>query len=272
MDRPPENADKKKEKPVHADHRARMQQRVRREGLCSLAAHEVLEYLLFFSIPRQDTNALAHRLIEHFGSYCSVLDASEEELLKVKGVGPASARLLASVRKFEQFYQLQLRRSHARPLRTEADRIEYVSPLFLAEREEKCYLITMNDQCYPLREVLVSQGIPNYTGINSRKLAREAVAGDSTCAFLAHNHPSGVALPSRNDLLATAQVERLLDALGVHLVDHILVAPDGAASMMRQFRAAQEESARRAQAAGKTPEEYLLASDPVIRLDENETT
>ena len=114
----------KKEKPLHADHRARMQQRVRRDGLASLAAHEVLEYLLFFSIPRQDTNPIAHRLIRHFGSYCNVLDATEEELLKVEGVGPASARLIASIRKFEQVYQLQQRRGRARPLRTEADRIE----------------------------------------------------------------------------------------------------------------------------------------------------
>ena len=166
----------KKEKPLHADHRARMQQRVRRDGLASLAAHEVLEYLLFFSIPRQDTNPIAHRLIRHFGSYCNVLDATEEELLKVEGVGPASARLIASIRKFEQVYQLQQRRGRARPLRTEADRIEYVSPLFLSEREEKCYLITMNDQCLPLREVLVSEGVPNHTGIDSRKLARAAVA------------------------------------------------------------------------------------------------
>ena len=258
----------KKEKPLHADHRARMQQRVRRDGLASLAAHEVLEYLLFFSIPRQDTNPIAHRLIRHFGSYCNVLDATEEELLKVEGVDPASARLIASIRKFEQVYQLQQRRGRARPLRTEADRIEYVSPLFLSEREEKCYLITMNDQCLPLREVLVSEGVPNHTGIDSRKLARAAVASGGTCAVLAHNHPSGVAAPSRSDLVATALVERLLDTLGVHLLDHIITAPDGAASMMRQYRAAQEQARREGAAlAQPAAQDPMLASDPVILLD-----
>ena len=80
-------AQAKKPKPLHEAHRARMQERVKRDGLESLAEHEALEYLLFFAIPRQNTNPLAHRLIQHFGSYCNVLDASEEELCKVEGVG-----------------------------------------------------------------------------------------------------------------------------------------------------------------------------------------
>ena len=254
--------DNKKGKPLHADHRARMQDRVRREGLPSLAAHEVLEYLLYFAIPRQDTNPVAHRLLNRFGSYCNVLDASEEELRKVEGIGPNSARLIASLRKFEQYYQLQKRKG-TRPLRTEADRIEYVGPLFLTEQEERCYLITMNDKCLPLRDVLVSEGVPNHVGIDSRKLAREAVASGCTCAYLAHNHPSGIAAPSRADLNATAQVERLLGTLGVHLLDHIIVAPDGAASLMRQYRAV---------AAAPPPADMALAlsSDPVIRLDDGD--
>ena len=139
-------AAEKKEKPMHADHRARMQQRVQREGLASLAPHEVLEYLLYFAIPRRDTNALAHRLINHFGSYCNVLDASEEELCKVEGIGPASARLIASLHGFEQVYQLQLRRSETRPLRTAEDRIAYARPLFYGARNECCYLIALNDK------------------------------------------------------------------------------------------------------------------------------
>ena len=77
--------EKKTTNSIHEEHRARMQERVARDGLTSLAAHEVLEYLLYFSIPRRDTNPLAHRLIQHFGGFCQVLDASEEELMQVQG-------------------------------------------------------------------------------------------------------------------------------------------------------------------------------------------
>lgn len=73
---------------IHEEHRARMQERVARDGLTSLAAHEVLEYLLYFSISRRDTNPLAHRLIQHFGGFCQVLDASEEELMQVRALAP----------------------------------------------------------------------------------------------------------------------------------------------------------------------------------------
>ena len=73
---------------LHAKHRARMQERVERDGLDSLAEHEALEYLLFLSIPRADTNALAHRLIQHFGDFCKVLEAEPEELMQVEGSRP----------------------------------------------------------------------------------------------------------------------------------------------------------------------------------------
>lgn len=228
-------AQEKKEKPVHADHRSRMQERVRREGLSSLAAHEVLEYLLFFSIPRKDTNALAHRLIQHFGSYCNVLDASEEELMKVEGIGPASARLIAGIRQFDQYYLLQQRRGRPHPLNTEAARIEYVRPLFYSEHNEICYLIAMNDQYMPLRDIRVSEGVPNHVSINTRKMAREAVSSGCTCAFLAHNHPTGLAVPSSADVYATRLAAGALQPLGIHLVDHIIVAPADAASMMKQY-------------------------------------
>lgn len=87
--------EKKTTNSIHEEHRARMQERVARDGLTSLAAHEVLEYLLYFSIPRRDTNPLAHRLIQHFGGFCQVLDASEEELMQVQGIGPRQRKTAA---------------------------------------------------------------------------------------------------------------------------------------------------------------------------------
>ena len=69
---------------LHENHRARMQARVERDGLESLAEHEALEYLLYLSIPRMDTNELAHRLIEHFGDFCKVMEAEPEELAQAQ--------------------------------------------------------------------------------------------------------------------------------------------------------------------------------------------
>ena len=94
---------------LHEEQRARMKARVERDGLERLAEHEALEYLLFMSIPRQDTNVLAHRLIEHFGDFCKVMEAEPEELEQVPGIGPKSAHLISTVMAFSRYYTLKKR-------------------------------------------------------------------------------------------------------------------------------------------------------------------
>ncbi|MGN0975054.1 MAG: JAB domain-containing protein, partial [Gemmiger sp.] len=189
----------KNEKPLHADHRARMQKRVEENGIESLAEHEALEYLLFFAIPRKDTNALAHRLIQKFGSYCNVLDASEEELKTVEGIGAGSARLLHSVMGFARYYSLA-KRGKRPALDTPVARKRYVEPLFFGLSNEALYLIPMDDKYQPLRQVRLAEGLPNKVTFDFSQAARAAVAAGATCAMLAHNHPRGLAIPSREDL------------------------------------------------------------------------
>ena len=92
-----------KERPIHENHRARMQERVAHNGMESLAEHEVLEYMLYLAIPRQDTNPLAHRLIDHFGSFCRVMEATPQELMQVKGVGQRSAQLIRLIKLLNDF-------------------------------------------------------------------------------------------------------------------------------------------------------------------------
>ena len=78
----------------HQGHRQRMRERVQNYGLDSLADHEVLEYILYTTNAQRDTNEIAYNLLERFGDFASVLEASEEELCTVEGIGPTSARLL----------------------------------------------------------------------------------------------------------------------------------------------------------------------------------
>lgn len=168
--------EKKTTNSIHEEHRARMQERVARDGLTSLAAHEVLEYLLYFSIPRRDTNPLAHRLIQHFGGFCQVLDASEEELMQVQGIGPASARLLHSFRDVARFYQIQKHKEHPVQLRNAEMCCEYIRPLFSDPKREEFYMIAMNDDYVPLKEIYIASGIPNRVQFDTHKLLRDAVA------------------------------------------------------------------------------------------------
>lgn len=219
-------------KPLHANHRARMQQRVRENGLESLQEHEALEYLLFYAIPRKDTNALAHRLIEHFGSFCRVLEAEEEALCQVEGIGPTSARYIHSVLEFSRYYALH-KRDPRKPIRTFEDEVEYLRPLFMGYQEEYFYLVALNDGGHPLQTVLLGKGIPNQVTFDYQQLARIAVSTRCTCVLLAHNHPSGLASPSLSDQDATARIAALLGPLGITVFDHVILTPTDAASLKK---------------------------------------
>lgn len=225
----------KTERPLHENHRARMQQRVERDGLESLAEHEALEYLLFFSIPRQDTNELAHRLIQRFGSFCNVLEAEEDELMKVQGVGPKSARLLANILKFSRYYGIKHRKA-----RQSLDDIEkakqYVKPLFYGLQNEVVYLIMLDDKYRPVKDLRIAEGIPNHVNIDTRKVLRESARTNSTCAIMAHNHPTGLAVPSSADRIATEVLMRSLAQIGVTLLDHYIVAGEDVCSLQERGR------------------------------------
>lgn len=221
----------KKEDSLHKEHRARVKQRVRDHGLAGMAEHEVLEFLLFFSIPRRDTNPLAHRLIEHFGGFCKVMEATEEELLQVEGVGPNSAQLITALREVCGYYSLQRSHQTGVPLKKPDACIEYVTPLFFGKRNEILYLIAMDDGCIPLRDVKVAEGLPNHVSYDSRKMVRDMVATGCTRCFIAHNHPNGLAWVSEADFMATCSMVQALGAVGIEVVDHIIVGTDGAYSL-----------------------------------------
>ena len=80
---------------VHDGHRERLRKRFLKEGLDNFQPHEILELILFYSIPRRNTSELAHNLINHFGSFSAVLDAPVEALTQVNGISTQSAVLIS---------------------------------------------------------------------------------------------------------------------------------------------------------------------------------
>ena len=162
------------EKTVHAGHRARMKERFMKEGLSGFSEHEVLELLLMFAIPQRDVNPLAHRLIDHFGSFCRVMEATPQELMQVKGVGPRSAQLISDIMEFGRYYAVKKRKKQA-TLDTTANAIEYIKPLFLGLQNEVLYIILMDDSCHPLYDLKAAEGVPNHVSIDTRKLLRDVL-------------------------------------------------------------------------------------------------
>lgn len=217
----------------HEHHRQRMRLRVQEQGLESLQEHEVLEYLLYFALPRVDTKEIAYELLHRFGgSICNVLEATEEELCSVKGVGAKSAELIHIILPLARYYA-QHKRNPRAPLDSFQAATAYLRPLFEGLQEECFYVIALDDGGCPLRDLLVAKGLPNHVQFDTGALLRQAINTRCTYALLAHNHTAGPAQPSPEDIRATAQIVGLFGPVGITVLDHIIITPSDACSLLR---------------------------------------
>ena len=210
------------EKGIHAGHRQRMHERVQKYGLESLAEHEALEYLLYFTNAQKNTNPIAHALLEKFGDFAGVLEASEEDLCTVDGIGPASARLLHLLPQVAACYH-RSRTKDRRRLKTVEQLGEYVMARYRGAQKEQVLLICMNRQRRITYTAWINRGGEDRVELPVREAIGQALRVRAESAVLCHNHPGGNALPSRQDLEATAELARGMATVGIELLDHIIV-------------------------------------------------
>lgn len=220
----------KKKKAVHAGHRERVKEEFLARGIEGWPDHRVLELLLFYAIPRKDVNALAHELLDRFGSLDRVLDALPEELMKKRGAEEAgvskhAAVLLKLIPAMTGRY-LEGRTGPGTIIHTTAEAGHALAPYFYGARNEMVYVL-----CLDAKEKLVgirriSEGNNTNSDVTIRRVAEECLALQASFCYLAHNHVSGLALPSPEDMNATAVVREALRPLEVEVLDH-LVFVDG---------------------------------------------
>ena len=214
----------------HEGHRERLKERFRKEGLDHFTEIQALELMLFYTIPRRDTNPIAHALLETFGSFSQVVEAPVEELMKVKGVGQSTAQFLAMVPQLGRYYQKN-RDSQAKYLYDIDQCARYLLPFFFGRRSETVFLLCLDAKCKMLCCRELGDGDANSAGLSVRKVVETALGVNSSSVVLAHNHPSGLAIPSAEDVLTTRQLAMALQAVDVQLVDHIIVADGDYVSM-----------------------------------------
>lgn len=215
---------------IHDGHRERLRKRFKDEGLDGFSEIQALELALFYTISRKDTNPIAHALLDHFGSLAQVLEAPVEELQKVPGVGENTAVYLRMITELGRFYMVS-RTTQTKVLTTLEQCAEYMLPFFYGRRLETVFLLCLDAKCKVLCCKEVAEGSVNAAGISVRKVVETALGANATSVVLAHNHPSGVAVPSGEDVQTTHRIAAALAAVEVHLVDHIVVADEDYVSM-----------------------------------------
>ena len=219
-----------RERNVHKGHRQRLKERFLRHGLDNFEEHQVLELLLFYGIPQRDTNAVAHDLLDRFGSLSRVLEATPEELAEIPYVGDNVSTLFKLITAVSRYYQVNVAQRE-KILATIEDCGRYLVPFFHGRQQETVFLLCLDAKCKVLACEKVGQGGVNSAGVSARHVVETALKFNATSAILAHNHPSGLALPSKDDVRTTCRIAAALDGVDVELTDHIVVADEDWVSM-----------------------------------------
>ena len=215
---------------IHDGHREKKRQRFLKSGLDAFADHEALELLLYYAIPRRDTNPIAHALMERYGSLSAVLAAPVEDLKKVEGVGESAAILLKLA---PQLYRkAKMSDAEQETILSSVERVgAYLLERFAGEKNEVVYQLCLDRKGKLLVCKKLGEGGVTSADLDIRRLVENALLTGASAVVLAHNHPSGVALPSRDDYAATDRAKTALAVVGVALTDHIIVADGDFVSM-----------------------------------------
>ncbi|MBQ6263915.1 MAG: RadC family protein [Clostridia bacterium] len=215
---------------MHENHRARVRERYFAGGFENMDDRAVLEMLLFYCIPRKDTNPVAKLLLDTFGSLSGVLEASPDDLRSLKGIGDNAAAFLTMLPQVCKRYMTGTLTEKSLWLDDSDSVSQFIKSSFLAEKNEKFMLLCF-DGAGRLTNTSETQGekgqvIPDFTDLLdfSKRCRAKTV-------IIAHNHPDGVASPSRDDVTSTESLISAFKKNGIILADHFIAGVDGILSM-----------------------------------------
>lgn len=217
-------------KNIHANHRSRMKKKFINSGSLEIfEPHEQLEMLLYYACPRRDTNGVAHDLLNKFGSISALCD-SPISTLTDSGISEHVAVLLKLIPEFARIY---ISDKHYN-----TDKIvdlehlgEYLLPKFIGKDFEEVYLLLLDSKCKELFCGCISKGDFSSSAVPTRRVVELSTKYNARTAVIAHNHPSGIAVPSVNDIKITKKLIETLELIDCYLIDHIIVADNDFVSL-----------------------------------------
>ncbi|MBO4423769.1 MAG: DNA repair protein RadC [Clostridia bacterium] len=204
-------------------HRERLKTRFRTEGLDNFNDINALELILFYAVPRSDTNPLAHRLLDRFGSFSAVLDADYDDLMEVRGVSDHTATYLKLLPEAARYYQSS-KITEKTELATLSDIGEFLVRKYVGVIKETVYMLLLDNKRCLIGVEKLHEGSVSSAAVSVRKMAEIALKKRAAAIVIAHNHPSGLAVPSPDDIMATRNFKQALDTLEIEFIDHFVVA------------------------------------------------
>ena len=214
----------------HENHRARVRETFRKAGVEGMPDHNLLELILFYSIPRKDTNEIAHRLIETFGSLNAVFNAPYERLMDVEGIGESSALLISMIPGICRRY-IEGNEAKKTTLYDTEDVKKYIASKFYGCKTEVFYMLCLDAVGNLINCCKLGEGTTGSVTLDKRTVLETAFRNNADTVIFAHNHPNGIAAPSREDIRTTDEFNTLFRGVGIKLADHLIVGSDDILSL-----------------------------------------
>ncbi len=218
-------------KGIHDEHRKRVRAEILKNGIGEgVPLHKILEYLLFYSIPRKDTNETAHNLKNRFGSLSGILEADAYELKEVDGIGDNTVVLFRLIAEITKRYYLEKGPSH-KSFRNTNELFNHLKAKYMGYKKEMFSVLSFNSSGELLALDFLGAGDVASVGISARMVVEKAIKNNAVCIMIAHNHPSGNALPSKEDIRTTELISNAMKTVGIPLMDHIIICNDDYVSL-----------------------------------------
>jgi len=223
----------KSKKHDNAGHRERLRERLLEFGIGALSDHEIIELLLFYTMPRVDTKPKAKQILDEFGSLHNLFETDPYEIKRRAKVSIITAILFSLILPLFRRYNIS-KSKNRKLLRTSASLQNYIKSLFLAEPIECFYLLCFDARVRLVHTGLIARGTINRAELYPREIICTAMRHDTRYIIMAHNHPSGDTEASADDIRATTILMNLFEAIDVTILDHIIVTNSKCVSFSQQ--------------------------------------
>lgn len=246
---------------IHSGHRERMRARFLETGGRGMADHELLELLLYYGIPRRDTNDTAHLLMEAFGSFSAVLEADADLLCGVEGIGSSTAVYIGLLRECAARYakaKMDTGEDKKDVYDTAEKVVSYLASRYVGVEVERVYLLLFDNAMHMIDCFHVCDGSITGVSMSVRRMTERAYRKGAAAAILAHNHPGGMASPSFEDIRITRRLAEAMRLLEIPLLEHYVIAGSYYASAMQENRM-QEQEAKAASSLVDIMQQKLIA-------------
>lgn len=208
-------------------HRKRVKEKFLKTGFDNWQDYEILEFALFFVIPRKDTKQTAKELLKKFGSFKELVNADYNDLVKAcketEGISINTAFFFYFLKAFSTKYS-ELKVKPKEKVSSPQDVVEFLKNEIGLCSEENLYAVFLDASNKVLKFKRITKGTTSRSAVYPEEIAKESLnAGKTRSVIIAHNHPGGVCKPSQNDIIATEAIQKALKTVEVVLLDHIIV-------------------------------------------------